>query len=129
MIEIDSTDLCTTDRLMSRELERPEENVSQAIDLSRIVNVITALMLIVAFALVSVIAYHITFGAEIYRRGQEHAAAEISMAAQQAGAAIDFQYEDDMLKIVLLRKKGSYRQARNMADRMEKQKKILSYNY
>ncbi len=77
------------------------------------------------FAALCVIAYHLSFGAELYRRGQEHAAAEISMAAQQAGAAIAFQYEDDSLCVLLLRKKGCWQQARRSAETGDRRKEGL----
>jgi hypothetical protein len=136
MNEIESDDLwsipataATVDSVMGLKEVWPNEKGTGAVGLCRILRVISAAMLAMAFAVLCVIAYHTSYGAEIYRRGQEHAAAEISMAARRVGAAIAFQYEDDMLCVVMLRTKGSYKQARKTGDRVEKRKEILSYNH
>lgn len=83
---------------------------------SRLIRAISAAMWTATFAAICVIAYHVAFGDELYRRGQEHAAVEISLAAQKAGAAIAFRYEGDMLRIIMLQKKGSFSKAKRMAD-------------
>jgi hypothetical protein len=106
--------------LSTIESELSQENGTGDSRFLIVIGTISAVMSALAVAVLCVIVYHFSYGAEIYRRGQEHAAAEISIAAQQVGSALTFQYESDKLCVIILRKKGIYKQARKMAEGSEK---------